>query len=846
MKTFLKLLIYFGFFHFLSKVSCDSTSNTTNKPNNEDLVSYKTKQNNLEQYSASTSPDKVLNNGNRIVTELCVDKCPCHIADHETKTLLCVKPNSLEHFPFINDTSLMGNIAVIKIEQQLNMLHLQAEDLRPYMSLEKLTIQNTGLRYIGVDAFKHLANLNYLNLANNQISYFPWKLLVYRIASIDIQGNPIVCNCSALWIKTAVESRRLGRRNTICENGSPIGVTEIPNCGPPKLYIDPPSFEINAGGNVSILCKGSGTPPPRVHWNISDVISEVIITYNDSDRSIRLQITNASSLDNGNISCIAENEANVTMAVVQARIKALPVITHIYVKRGFYDCIDYTIISYPEPKIEWYHDGKRITTFGDQSSIDHQPRRVIENNTNETRKKLIKGCLTFKMDNFMHNGNYTLEATNEFGSVNKSIRYHKEVPRVTGGGGHAGGNFDLKPFVPTKFQEGIQSVIGKIKNKETAEEKHIQIYIVIGVGVFVFASTMVVSSLCYVRFKKRDPKRFSRDVRPNSPHNHEGMPLTPYQIVENPNYSSKPSFLDLAIKRIRPEFISCIEQLGEGAFGRVYLGRCENMPKEGENVMVAIKMLKNDMSEDSMKDFEREAEVLTNMDHKNIVTFYGVCIEDETYMMIFEYMSNGDLNNYLRKHGPDGTIFGNFHSHSILNESDLLYIALQIADGMTYLASHHFVHRDLATRNCLVGESTVVKIGDFGMSRDIYSTDYYKVGGSVMLPVRWLPPESLLYRTFTTESDIWSFGVVLWEIFSYGKQPWYHLSNHEVIQYIIDGHLLDFPPICPEEVGKIMMSCWKRQPQERMPMVVIQKHLHRLSMMGDNSLPGPQIYSYQS
>ncbi|XP_053405118.1 BDNF/NT-3 growth factors receptor-like [Mercenaria mercenaria] len=646
----------------------------------------------------------------------------------------------------------------------------------------------------------------------------------------NIQGNPLVCNCSAWWIKQAVKNKLLnGSKNTICQNGRPIGETDIAECGPPKIVIDPVSLEISAGENMSVLCSGAGNPSPRVFWNITDVTSDVRLTSLENGRVQKLQIMNASTDDNGNISCVAENEALYRKKVVQLHIKGAPIIKAMYKTKGVFECINYVIISYPEPSIQWFHDGKLLTTIGDHSSIDHQRRKVIENNTNDTRRRLIKGYLYFKMDNYMHNGIYTLVATNEFGSTNGSIRYNKSVPQVFGGGGHSKGNFVLKPS---------ESFVNEIRQEEKKEDKRVQIYIIVGVGLVLFASTMVISSLCYIRFKKRDPTRFARDVCPHSPHSHETIPLKSYQIMENMNYSSKPDFLHLAIKHIRPEFVSCIEPLGEGAFGRVYLGRCENMPNEGENVMVAIKMLKNDMTEDSVKDFERECEVLTNMNHKNIVTFYGVCIHEDTCMMIFEYMQNGDLNNFLRKHGPDGSIFGNFRPNSMLNEAELLQIGLQVAEGMSYLASHHFVHRDLATRNCLVGESLIVKIGDFGMSRDIYSTDYYKVGGSVMLPVRWLPPESLLYRTFTIESDIWSFGVVLWEIFSYGKQPWFHLSNHEVIQYIIDGHLLDCPPKCPEEVGKIMMSCWKREPQERMSMSVIQKHLQRLSAQRDDYTAG--------
>ena len=142
-------------------------------------------------------------------------------------------------------------------------------------------------------------------------------------------------------------------------------------------------------------------------------------------------------------------------------------------------------------------------------------------------------------------------------------------------------------------------------------------------------------------------------------------------------------------------------------------------------------------------------------------------------------------------------------------------MAVDIAAGMSYLSKNHYVHRDLATRNCLVDTELRVKIADFGLSQDVYSDDYFRLKDSEMLPIRWMPPEAILYSKFSIQGDVWSFGVVLWEIFSFGIQPYYGKSNEEVIQYVRDGNVLEPPPNCPQEIYDLMADCWAMDPNER-------------------------------
>ncbi|KAF6081488.1 insulin receptor [Phyllostomus discolor] len=177
-----------------------------------------------------------------------------------------------------------------------------------------------------------------------------------------------------------------------------------------------------------------------------------------------------------------------------------------------------------------------------------------------------------------------------------------------------------------------------------------------------------------------------------------------------------------------------------------------------------------------------------------------------------ELMAHGDLKSYLRSLRPEAE---NNPGRPPPTLHEMIQMAAEIADGMAYLNAKKFVHRDLAARNCMVAHDFTVKIGDFGMTRDIYETDYYRKGGKGLLPVRWMSPESLKDGVFTTSSDMWSFGVVLWEITSLAEQPYQGLSNEQVLKFVMDGGHLDQPDNCPDRLSELMRMCWQFNPKMR-------------------------------
>jgi hypothetical protein len=259
-------------------------------------------------------------------------------------------------------------------------------------------------------------------------------------------------------------------------------------------------------------------------------------------------------------------------------------------------------------------------------------------------------------------------------------------------------------------------------------------------------------------------------------------------------------------------------ELGQGAFGKVYEGEAEGIKEEGVVTPVAVKQLHLPEASD---DFFREVAFMSELNHPNVIRLLGVCSLNEPFAMIVEYMDLGDLCSFLR----DAALLRNDDNSDddILQPSEMTAIAMQIARGMEYIASVSLVHRDLATRNCLVSTGLIVKIGDFGMSRSLYYTDYYKVSGSTLLPIRWMAPESISYGEFSEASDVYSFGVLLWEIFNYGEQPYAGHSNDEVLQMIMRGRHLEIDNHCP--LRQVMIDCWQRKIRNRPTFSELCRHL---------------------
>ncbi|XP_038071244.1 hepatocyte growth factor receptor-like [Patiria miniata] len=287
----------------------------------------------------------------------------------------------------------------------------------------------------------------------------------------------------------------------------------------------------------------------------------------------------------------------------------------------------------------------------------------------------------------------------------------------------------------------------------------------------------------------------------------------PSAIVLNENISIVPDDL-----KIRFDQLSMGKVLGHGAFGRVYQAVLTDSSPSDVQSTVAVKTVQDTSDPYKIIKFLEEGLIMKTFDHPNVLGLLGLTFDPkEQPLIVIPFMANGDLKTFLMK------------QKQRVSNSQLIQFAYHVALGMEYLGRQRFVHRDLAARNCMVDNRLVVKIADFGLSRDLDESDYYTSGDKqAKLPIKWMAPESMERRKYSSKTDVWSYGVLMWEIFSRGKKPYPSINNKDIYPYLKEGGRMSPPTFCPIKISKIMQDCWKDSSKMRCSFGQIVERLEDL------------------
>ncbi|XP_065165096.1 tyrosine-protein kinase Drl isoform X2 [Atheta coriaria] len=279
-----------------------------------------------------------------------------------------------------------------------------------------------------------------------------------------------------------------------------------------------------------------------------------------------------------------------------------------------------------------------------------------------------------------------------------------------------------------------------------------------------------------------------------------------YSLIDERSKDLRERIAELTIKRCRVNLNSVIL---EGTFGRVYLGSYTN--DTGVEEEVIIKTATDHASQTQISLLLQEGMSMYSLNHKYILTILGVSIEDNTApYLLYPYQNYSNMKVFLQKCKSNAE--GVAHT---LTTQEVVDMALQVIEAMQYLHKKHLLHKDIAARNCIIDDKLQVKIADNALSRDLFPSDYHCLGDNENRPVKWLAIESLLHKTFSASSDVWAFGVLLWELTTLAQQPYVEIDPFEMAAYLKDGYRLAQPINCPDELFAVMAYCWAMSAEER-------------------------------
>ncbi|XP_059372979.1 fibroblast growth factor receptor 2-like isoform X6 [Carassius carassius] len=591
---------------------------------------------------------------------------------------------------------------------------------------------------------------------------------------------------------------------------------------------------VPAANTVKFRCAAAGNPKPGMRWLKNGK------PFKQEDRmggyKLRLQhwtliMESVVPSDKGNYTCVVENaygsiNHTYTLDVVE-RSPHRPILqaglpANVTVQVGEDAKFVCKVYSDAQPHIQWL---QHIVKNGSRYGPDGLPyvRVLKRSGINSSDVEVLVLTNVTEEDS----GEYTCRVSNYIGQVSQSgwltVLPEPDIPR--------------KEYPPDYVEIAIYCI-----------------------GVFLIACMVVIVVVCRMRTSAKKPDFGSQPAVHKLT---KQIPLRRQVTVSSDSSSSMSSSTPLVRITTRrssahddpiPEYdlpedprwefsrdkLTLGKPLGEGCFGQVVmaeaLGIDKDKPKEA--VTVAVKMLKDDATEKDLSDLVSEMEMMKMIGrHKNIINLLGACTQDGPLYVIVEYASKGNLREYLRARRPPGMEY----SYDIARVSDepltfkdLVSCTYQVARGMEYLASQKCIHRDLAARNVLVTESNFMKIADFGLARDVHNIDYYKKTTNGRLPVKWMAPEALFDRVYTHQSDVWSFGVLMWEIFTLGGSPYPGIPVEELFKLLKEGHRMDRPANCTNELYMMMKDCWHAISSHRPTFKQLVEDLDRILTLATN------------
>ncbi|XP_064779613.1 fibroblast growth factor receptor 2-like isoform X3 [Oncorhynchus masou masou] len=658
---------------------------------------------------------------------------------------------------------------------------------------------------------------------------------LYACSTVGPQGSDTLC-----FIVNVTDAISSGDDEDDTERSEDVGVDGEQIRAPYWTMLEKMEKRLHAvpaANTVKFRCAAGGNPRPKMRWlkNSRPFRQEDRMGgYKVRHQHWTLIMESVVPSDKGNYTCLVENAYGTinhtyTLDVVERSphrpiLQAgLPANTSVNVgEDARFVC---KVYSDAQPHIQWL---QHIQKNGSRTGPDGHPyvRVLKRSGINSSDVEVLTLTNVTEEDA----GEYTCKVSNYIGEVNQS---------------------GWLTVIPANKEETVTGLT-------SPDYVEIAIYCI---GVFLIACMVVIVVVCRMRNTAKKPD-FG-----NQPAVHKlskQIPLRRQVTVSNDSSSSMNSSTPLVRITTRrssaghddpiPEYdlpedprwefsrdrLTLGKPLGEGCFGQVVmaeaLGIDKDKPKEA--VTVAVKMLKDDATEKDLSDLVSEMEMMKMIGkHKNIINLLGACTQDGPLYVIVEYASKGNLREYLRARRPPGMEYSydiTRCSDEQLTFKDLVSCTYQVARGMEYLASQKCIHRDLAARNVLVTESNFMKIADFGLARDVHNIDYYKKTTNGRLPVKWMAPEALFDRVYTHQSDVWSFGVLMWEIFTLGGSPYPGIPVEELFKLLKEGHRMDKPGNCTNELYMMMKDCWHAISSHRPTFKQLVEDLDRILTLATN------------